>query len=337
MKALILENPEQLALRDAPQPETNNGEKVVRVAATGVCGSDMHGYLGHDARRIPPLILGHETAGEVVGEGVQVIVNPLVVCGECQYCKSGRDNICPQREIISMPPREGAFAEYVAMPPRNLIPLPASLTPQQGALAEPIACGHHSAALAFAHARAPHNNNGKAAVIGGGAIGLVSALSLVARGVGEVCIAETNAARREFLCAHNFAQPAKGKITIIDPPQLADIPQEGIAGMVIDAVGNKNSRALASAFASPGGVVVHIGLGSGEGGFDMRRLTLHEIILTGAYTYTAQEFKETVAWMAQGKYGALDWYQTRPLCEGAKVFAALKNGEIPAPKVLLVP
>jgi threonine dehydrogenase-like Zn-dependent dehydrogenase len=91
-----------------------SGECLVRVEAVGICGSDMHAYLGHDERRPAPLILGHEAAGVVVDgplQGKRVTVNPLATCGKCRACLSGRNNLCPNRQILSMVPRQGAFAE----------------------------------------------------------------------------------------------------------------------------------------------------------------------------------------------------------------------------------
>ncbi len=348
-----MEGVRTLTLREKPRPRARGDEKLVRVAAAGVCGSDMHAYLGHDERRPPPLILGHEAAGFLVNEngdgdgcdGDGVIVNPLVVCGECAQCKSGRDNLCARRQIISMPPREGAFAEYVALPSRNLLPLSPALSPQQGALAEPLACGHHAAALALRALRPPLPL--RAAVLGGGAIGVAAALSFAARGAEEVRIAEANPLRRNFLTqvfnsVNNGDEESPppspmggvrgGKITICTPDNL---PQN--SPIVADAVGNETSRALASELAAPGGVVVHIGLGSAGGGFNMRRLTLQEITLTGSYTYTAAEFAETAKWMATGKLGKLNWHETRPLSEAATVFQNLLSGKTPAPKVLLLP
>ncbi|HKL45492.1 MAG TPA: alcohol dehydrogenase catalytic domain-containing protein, partial [Roseovarius sp.] len=119
MKALIYEGPEAVVLRNVPDAEPRAGEELIRVSAVGICGSDMHAYLGHDARRPAPLILGHEAAGVIVGgprAGERVTINPLVTCGVCDACRAGRENLCAARQIISMPPREGAFAEYVAMP-----------------------------------------------------------------------------------------------------------------------------------------------------------------------------------------------------------------------------
>ncbi|MEM9814372.1 MAG: alcohol dehydrogenase catalytic domain-containing protein, partial [Pseudomonadota bacterium] len=193
MKALVYTGPEMLEMREVPDPSPKEGEHLVRIEAVGICGSDMHGYLGHDDRRPAPLILGHEGAGTVVGgamDGTRVTINPLVTDPESDASKSKRENLDPSRQIISMPPREGAFAQYVAMPERNLVALPEEITADQAALAEPIAVSWHAARLGLAalHPADPR----RAHVIGGGAIGVAAVLALRAMGVSAVTLSEPN-------------------------------------------------------------------------------------------------------------------------------------------------
>ncbi|MEO1704915.1 MAG: alcohol dehydrogenase catalytic domain-containing protein, partial [Pseudomonadota bacterium] len=111
MKALVYTGVETLEIRDVPDPQPADGEHLIRIESVGICGSDMHGFLGHDARRPAPLILGHEGAGTIVGgpkDGTRVTINPLVVNPDSAESRSGRENLDPSRQIISMPPREGA-------------------------------------------------------------------------------------------------------------------------------------------------------------------------------------------------------------------------------------
>ena len=106
MKVLVYTAPEKVVYRDFDEPRPKEGELLVKITNVGICGSDMHAYLGHDDRRPAPLILGHEASG-VIEEGDQkgerVVINPLVTCGNCHYCWDGRSNLCPDRQIISMP------------------------------------------------------------------------------------------------------------------------------------------------------------------------------------------------------------------------------------------
>ena len=329
MKALVYTGPEALEMRGVPDPRPGPGEIVLAIESAGICGSDMHAYLGHDERRPAPLILGHEVCGTIVGGngvGQRVAVNPLVTCGTCPACREGRDNLCPDRQIISMPPREGGFAESVAIPERNSVRLPPGMAPDRAALAEPIACGWHAVRLARA-ALAGSDRNTRALVFGGGAIGLGAALSLRAQGFDDVTMVEPNPLRREFLTA-------KCGQRVVSPDDLAAAAPFDV---VIDGVGIEPTRAQASAVVRPGGVIVHIGLGSSAGGLDIRRTTLQEIAFIGTYTYTAADFRDTVSAMTDGRLGALDWIELRPLEAGAQAFADIHAGRVAAPKIILKP
>jgi L-gulonate 5-dehydrogenase len=329
MKALVYEGPETLAYRDMPDPEAGAGEHLVRVKAVGICGSDMHAYLGHDERRPAPLILGHEAAGTITGgarDGQRVTINPLVTCGTCRACRAGRDNLCPTRQIISMPPREGAFAEWVKMPEANLVSVPDAIPFEKAALAEPLACGWRAVRLALA-ALAPPDQPVAALILGGGAIGLGSALALDAQGVGDVTIIEPNDARRAYL------QKTTG-LNALPPDDLAADAQ---FDLVIDAVGYAATRASASKQTRPGGVIMHIGLGEATGGLDVRRMTLQEITFIGTYAYSAEDFRQTAAAIFDGRLGALDWTGHRPLADGAAAFADIRSGVAETPKIILHP
>ncbi|MEM7462343.1 MAG: alcohol dehydrogenase catalytic domain-containing protein [Pseudomonadota bacterium] len=329
MKALVYTGAEELIYRDAPDPEPGDDEALIRVESVGICGSDMHAFLGHDERRPAPLILGHEAAGVVeTGRlvGRRVTVNPLVSCGKCKACKAGRENLCPYRQIISMPPREGAFAEFLTIPEKNLVEVPDEISLQKAALAEPIACGWHAVRLGRV-ALGDEASGAKSLVIGGGAIGLGAALSLSAQGIDDIIIVEPNELRRSFL-QDNCGQNA------ID---LAQLGNDGEFDIVIDAVGYEATRAQASAQVRPGGVILHIGLGQAEGGLDIRRMTLQEITFIGTYTYTDADFRETAQAIFDGRLGALDWVETRPLSEGGQAFADIRAGKAASPKIILDP
>jgi len=324
MKALVYQGVETLGFTDVPDAIPQAGEHLIKVEAVGICGSDMHAYLGHDARRPAPLILGHEAAGIIVGgtyDGMRVTVNPLVTCGVCPACSAGRENLCPDRQIISMAPREGAFAQYVAMPMSNLVEVPDHVPLEKAALAEPLAVSWHAARLAF-EALHPSMER-RALVIGGGAIGLAASLALKAMGLDDVTVVEPDPARCAFLCER------AGQTAVASTDQSYPI--------VIDAVGFGVTRASASSLVQPGGVIAHVGLGDDMPGLDVRRATLQEITFIGTYTYTAADFRDTAAALFDGRLGPLDWTQTRPLAEGASAFADLRAGKVATPKIILAP
>ncbi len=330
MKALVYTGKESLSYQDALKPEPGPGELLIRVESVGICGSDMHAYLGHDERRPAPLILGHEAAGTIVGgprDGQRVTVNPLVTCGICPACRGGRDNLCPERQIISMPPRDGAFAQWLTMPEGNLVVVPDGVSFDQAALAEPIACGWHAVRLGRQALGAGVVDGSRALVLGGGAIGLGAALSCQAQGIQDVTIVEPNDLRRSYLqqaCGQKALTP-----DALDPAASFDL--------VVDGVGYAATRAQASALVRPGGVIMHIGLGSAEGGLNIRRLTLQEISFIGTYTYTADDFRQTAAAIFEGHLGALDWVEARDLTEGAQAFADIRAGQVASPKIILRP
>ncbi|WP_375281723.1 alcohol dehydrogenase catalytic domain-containing protein [Pseudooctadecabacter sp.] len=324
MKAIILDAVQTLRLADVPKPDPREGEAIVRVEATGICGADRLAYWGKDDRRPAPLVLGHEAAGVVTGgrfAGCRVVVNPLIYCGECEFCQSGQTNLCLYRENISIPPRQGAFAEYVQVPERNLIMVPQDVSIQQASLIEPLACGWHAARLcrrAFPRGRT-------ALVIGGGAIGLAASLSLKAQGVLDTVLAVSNPTRRAYLrdvCGQDMA-----------PQDLGGAQYD----IIIDAVGSVASRQMASAHVRPGGTIGHIGLDDITGGFDMRRLTLHEVTIIGTYTYSAMDFEQTADAAFDGRLGRLDWFEVRPLKDAPQAFIDLEAGQVAPPRIILTP
>ncbi|MEO5699199.1 MAG: alcohol dehydrogenase catalytic domain-containing protein [Casimicrobiaceae bacterium] len=330
MKALVYTAPNTMVYRDEPEPAAAAGEVVIEVDAVGICGSDMHAWHGHDPRRNPPLILGHELAGTVVaghGTGRRVTVNPLITCGHCAYCITGRDNLCANRTMIGMT-RPGGFAQRLAIPAGSVIELPADMEVRAAALTEPAATGLHALNLAM-RALARPLPEVSALVIGGGAVGLLTALLMRAYGCRDVTVAETNPRRR--------ASAAKaGNLEVFDPTAGGGIGESAV-DLVIDAVGGRQTRSAALAAVRPGGVVVHIGLQDWASEIDMRKLTLAEITLIGTYTYAMADLKATVAALAAGVYGALEWVEERPLAEGADAFVDLDRGASGAAKILLRP
>ena len=325
MKALVYTAPHALEFRDAADPLCRDGEVLIKVDSVGICGSDMHAFLGHDARRPAPLILGHEVAG-ITADGRRVTVNPLVSCGVCPFCLSGRDNLCSERQIISMPPREGGFAEWLVMPEQNLITVPDHVPLNKAALAEPLACGWHAVRLGRSSLYGDPEKV-RVLVIGGGAIGVGAAFCAKAQGLNDITLVEPNPLRAQYLNEETG-------LNCLHPDEVAGRTD---FDLVIDGVGYEATRALASAVARPGGVILHIGLGSATGGIDARRLTLQEITFIGTYTYTAEDFSETAVALFDGRLGDLDWIEERSLAEGQQAFLDIRAGQTVTPKIILKP
>ncbi len=328
MDALVYTGVKSLTFQSWDDPQAGADDNLIEISSVGICGSDMHAYLGHDARRPAPLILGHEGAGTVLSgpmAGKRVTINPLVSCTTCRHCLEGRSNLCETRQIISMPPRQGAFAQKVAMPTSNLVEVPDNVSFDHAALAEPLAVCWHAVRLSRDLLVKPMEE-ARALVIGGGAIGLGSALCLDVFGVRDVTLVETNPARLSYLSEHT-----KAHVTTPDALKPSDFD------LVIDAVGFGPTRATASEVVRPGGAICHIGLGDSKEGFDVRRATLQEITFFGTYTYTPDEFRDTAQAIFDGRLGPLDWIETRPLSQGASAFSEILDGKIAAPKIVLNP
>lgn len=331
MKALVYTEPGRIIYREEPDPVPVAGEALIRVEAVGVCGSDLHAYLGHDERRPPPLILGHEVCGRALSgehEGKRVVLNPLVTCGRCDHCLGGRSNLCGGRQIIGMPPRQGAYAELVKISEANVIPVSEQLDPVKAALTEPAATALHAIAVAEKVLWRPLAEV-RALVLGAGAVGLSAALTLRNRGVGEVAVGETNPLRRQMASS-------AGDLAVYDPRDGAGAEADGYE-LVIDAVGGRETRAVASTAVKPGGVIAHIGLMETGGGLDVRKLTLQEITLVGIYTYAMVDFRAAVKALSLGVLGPMNWIDTRALADGARAFADLEEGKTAAAKIVLRP
>ena len=333
MKALVYTGPHTLEYGefDAAR-ELADGDVLVNVAACGICGSDMHAYHGADERRPPPLILGHEASGTIATgpyAGRRVAVNPLISCGQCDDCLSGRANICAFRNILSLAPRPGGFAEVVAVPLANTVEIDDATSWQTAALTEPFAVSYHSVNLGERALSKPIASS-SVAVIGGGAIGLAAAQIARSRGARAILLSEPSAARRAMIARLD-------ELVGYDPADVDARPDTASVDLVIDAYGGARSREEASRLVRPGGVIVHIGLASGEGGLDIRKLTLQEITFIGTYTYTMAEFRETLRGLEGGHFGEIPWTETRALAEGAQAFADLDGGALEAAKIVLEP
>jgi alcohol dehydrogenase len=327
MKALVYTANEEMTYRDESEPSPQPGDALVAIESVGICGSDMHAYLGHDERRVPPLILGHEAVGTVIeGEhgGERVVLNPLITCGVCDACLGGRQNLCAERDLIGMY-RAGAFAEKIAIPARNLIRVPDGMPSAHAALTEPGATGLHAVLLAERVAARPLSES-SALVLGAGSVGLLTALILRDKGVEHILIADTNPLRRELVARHCDFE-------LLDPLQRPPEVQE--FDLVFDAVGAAVTRSQAIAACKSGGVIVHIGLMDNQGSMDVRSMTLREITFIGTYTYTPVDLRATLHKLHSGALGSLGWIEQRPLADGAGAFAELHRGECAAPKVVL--
>ena len=333
MKALVYTQPNEMQLQQRSMPELADGEVVLKIEAVGICGSDMHAWRGHDPRRKPGLVLGHEFVGTIAQSaargfesGTRWTGNPLITCGACDYCVQGRNNLCANRTMVGMT-RPGAFAQYMSIPAASLIAMPQNMSIVAAALTEPAATAWHAINLSMRVLIRPLHECA-VLVIGGGAIGMLAALLLKHLGVSRLTATELNSLRRATLAQAVGCEA-------IDPRQQP--LTESHYDYVIDAVGSKATRQQAFAAVKPGGVIMHIGLQDWASEVDMRKLTLAEITLLGTYTYTTTDLRATVDALHRGVFGNLSWVEQRSLDDGAQAFRDLDQGKSASAKIVLRP
>ena len=330
MKALVYTDTLELQYREEPKPVPGTDEALIEIEAVGICGSDMHAYHGHDARRVPPLILGHEAVGVVQNgrqKGKRVVLNPLITCGHCNHCQGGRSNLCAERELIGMR-RAGAFAQYINIPERNLLDIPQDMDPIIASLAEPAATSLHAIYLAEKILHRPLSEC-RSLILGGGSIGVFAALMLKHKDCKAIYLGDTNPLRRETAHKMDCA-------TVYDPLG-EDLPEAASFDLVIDAVGSGRTRASSSELVAPGGIISHVGLQDNEPGLDTRRLTLDEITFLGNYTYSVIDLRAAIDLLYSDALGSLDWVETRQLADGATAFREIHEGKAASPKIVLRP
>jgi 2-desacetyl-2-hydroxyethyl bacteriochlorophyllide A dehydrogenase len=333
MHALVYTGTQKLVYREEQNPQIVNGESIVKVSASGICGSDMHAYHGKDNRRIPPLILGHEVSGTINKgsfAGKKVILNPLITCGQCDYCKNGKEHLCNKRIILGMNKpieRQGGFAEYVSIPDKNIYELPKTLEMKEAPIAEPTAVALHAVELGEKELFKSFKHS-KALVIGGGAIGLLSGLILSKfKNCKEIVVVEPNEKRLRECSKYLDADIVK--------PDNKNIINDNF-DIVFDTVGMEITRQQAIKAVKPGGIIIHIGLTQPSGSFDFRKATLQEITFIGTYCYTNKDFEKTIGILADKKLGSLDWIEYRELKDGSHAFKQIHDGSCSAPKIILL-
>tara|TARA_B100000579_G_C22828336_1_gene854512 strand:- start:526 stop:1530 length:1005 start_codon:yes stop_codon:yes gene_type:complete len=334
MKALVYTGVEELTYREEKNPIEKNGESILKVHASGICGSDMHAYHGKDERRVPPLILGHEVSGKIVNgkfKDKNAVLNPLITCGKCEYCSNGREHLCQDRVLLGMNKpyvRQGAFAELITVPDQNIYEIPKKLEIKEAAVAEPTAVSLHAVLMAEASSK-KQLSECRILVQGAGAIGLLSSLILSKiKNNNNITISDPNNLRLKECSKYINSK-------LVNPTDK-EVNIDGF-DIVFDTVGLEVSRQQAISVVKPGGCIIHIGLTQPSGQFNFRKATLQEVTFIGTYCYTNNDFKSTIRILANKEIGNLNWIEYRDLKEGAKAFKQIHDGTCSAPKIVLLP
>jgi 2-desacetyl-2-hydroxyethyl bacteriochlorophyllide A dehydrogenase len=329
MRALVWHGPGKMSVDELPDPQPAAGEVLLAPSAAGICGSDVEGYGGGQANRTPPLVMGHEFAGEVVAlgagvdpgwQGRRVAVNPLVA-GDGAL--AGIEQLSDRRELIGVQ-RPGAFAGLVRVPAERLRALPDGADPRLAVLAEPLANGVH--AVRVGRAGVEGGPLERAVVLGAGTIGLMTLQAAVLGGFASTGVLEPHAERRAAAAALGASATWEREEQV---PAGADV--------VFDAVGIPATRRLAAALLRPGGCAVLIGLAADPTPIDFHAVIRRGLTLRGAYAYTDADYDAALAHLLAGRAGLGELEPVQPLEAGPDAFAELAAGPSPRLKVFLGP
>jgi len=335
MNALLLTQYMHLELVEMPVPSIGADDVLVRVRACGICGSDVHGLDGKTGRRIPPLVMGHEAAGEVVATGAAVVdlapgdrvtFDSTVYCGRCFHCARGEANLCDNREVLGVSPgpyrRHGAFAEYVAVPRRIMYRLPDALSYEQAALIEAVSVAVHAVNLT------PIRLGDTAVVVGSGMIGLLAIEAARIAGCTQVIAIDPDDSRLKL------AREMGATSTV--NPKTGDLPQ-GIADVAIECVGATDPIRTAIAAVRKGGAVTLVGNVAPNIDLPLQSVVTRQIRLQGSCASNG-EYPACIDLMARGAIRVDPLISAvAPLQEGPAWFDRLYRHEPGLMKVILQP
>lgn len=323
---MVFDGPNNLHIEERPIPVPNPDEVLIRVAYTGICGSDLHGYTGKSGRRAPGMVMGHESSGWVceVGSdlksslvGERVTFNPAISCGGT--CGHGIENHCQELRVIGVDPRiQGAFADYVPVPFHRLLPLN-GMSFQLGACIEPTA-------VAVQAVRRSGMKPGDSILIaGGGMIGQCLAQVARAEGASSITISEAVPSRRQFAASLGF--------NVVSPEELSKLPKFDCA---FDAVGIDASATATITAIKKGGTVCFVGLGLPSISVPLFDIVVAERNIVGSFAYTDEAFEYARDLILGGRLAVQELIGLETDFDGvASAFSDLASGKRTDLKILM--
>jgi len=335
MNALVFKGTRSMELANVPAPEPGQGEVRLRTLMAGVCGSEMHSFLGHSTYRRPGTIFGHELVGVVdaCGQGVssdvaglRFVVDPITTCGSCSACLSGRSNVCASRRLLGAEV-PGGFADFVVAPARNLLEVSSEVPDQVAVMAEPLANAVHVLRLL------PSLLGRHVAIIGCGPIGLACLAVALLGGPAGLAVVDPIAERRRLALplaknlGHGIGFTAREPDG--DPTPEFDL--------VIDAVGAAATRRAAIRMALPGGTVVALGLHAQDSELPMNEAIRKELRILASFAYVRDDFVTAIRLLNQLHETFLPWITVKRLAEGERAMRELADMPERFVKVALQP
>ncbi|KAI8342333.1 sorbitol dehydrogenase-2 [Chlamydoabsidia padenii] len=298
-RCVVLNKPLDIVFENRPIPEIGQGEVLVNIKVTGICGSDVHywknGSVGAFVVK-KPMVLGHESAGIIaaVGPGVtnlkvgdRVALEPGVACRVCDQCKEGRYNLCPEMVFAATPPYDGTLCNYFRHAADFCYKLPDHVSLEEGALIEPLSVGIHAA-------RRTHIRAGdRVFIFGAGPVGLLTAAAAKAAGAAHITIADVTSSRLSF--AKSYCSQTQ---ILLERPQLGEpnidyarrtaakiLETEPLADVVIDCTGAETCVQMSILLTKNGGSVALVGMGTAVQSIPIAEIGAREVDIKGIFRY----------------------------------------------------
>ncbi len=338
MKALVYNGPEDLSLTQVDDVTPRKGEVLIKVKATGICGSDVHGYLGKTGRRTPPMIMGHEFSGDILqlGEGVErftvgdrVTVQPVIFCGKCNHCNQGLTNLCDSKRLYGVMDVDGSMAEQICVAEKLVYELPDSVSYVQGAMSEPFAVAYSAVK------RAGEVEGRNVLVVGAGTIGLLVLQIIKSRKPARVFVVDINDFRLDLARNMGADFVLNGKKNDVEESIRAETDGKGV-DIAFEVVGISAAVQHAMSALSTNGTCIWIGNSEKMISLNMQEVVTRELNISGTYAYTHDEFGEAIDLLAE-QNPDLDLMISKvvPLEQGPEMFEILARGTGELIKVIL--
>lgn len=337
MRALVYRGPKDMRVEQRPLPQPAPGQVRIQTAFVGICGSDVHGWLGITGRRTPPMVMGHEFSGIIsaLGEGVtgwqvgeEVTVHPMISCGHCSYCKQGLTNLCDDRKLMGTMTYDGAFMDEFCVPAENLCRLPQNVSLEVGSLIEPFAVAYRG----IQHAGGVE---GKTVLIcGAGTIGLMALKVCKLLGAGKIIVVDLSDDRLALAKQHGADMTINGKDDI-----NAVLTQAGLRDAIdvaVEAVGVTPTAQQTVEFVKTRGAIVWIGNNAPTVTVNMQSIVTRELKIFGSYIYTDEDFRQCVRLLGetpQDFTGIIS--DVIPVDQAQEAFEELSHGATAKIKVLV--
>lgn len=303
MRAWVYKGPYEMAIEQISCPKVGPSDVRVRITAVGLCGSDIHGFSGQTGVRNPGTVMGHEVAGEVaelgfnvvhLDMGQQVVVQPIIYCGSCEACKSGKTNICPHKRMVGVNMDTiGGMSDFLVVPARNVLPISNKVPARAATLVESFAAG------AGAVRCAGELDGRNVVIVGAGVVGVTTLLMARESSPEKIFIVD-NSTRRLKVAEQLGAQPIN--FSYCDAAKEVLDRTHGVGAEVsFEAAGLTSSLRTAVNATKAGGKVVCIGNSQQTVEVDLQDIVANAKSIQGVYCYTDEDFRKAVAYVEKNR------------------------------------